>query len=87
MSPNYCGVIEILLTQLTATRLGASGRAEHGVVRVLHQRVCRGVVEARVDQVAALGLRAHAPPALLVDSVGDQSVTTRTLDGIAGGRS
>ena len=32
----------------------------------------------------ALGLRAHASPALLVDSVGDQSVTIRALDGFPG---
>ena len=83
MSPNDCGVIEILLTKLTATLLCASWGAAHGGVRVLHQRVCGGAVEARADHVAALGLGAHAPPALLLDSVGDQSVTIRALDGVA----
>ena len=82
-SPNACNVFRLLLTRLAATVLGASGEFTHGGVSVFHQRVFRWAIEARADQVAALGLRAHAIPALLVDSVGDQSVTIRALDGVA----
>ena len=83
LSPSDCGVIEILLTHVAAKVFGASDGPAHGGVSVFHQRVLSRTIEARADRVAALGLRAHALPTLIVSSGGDQSGTIRALDGVA----
>ena len=82
-SRRACDVFRVTLTHLAATVCGASGGPAHGGVSIFHGRVFRRAIEAGADQLAALGLRAHAPPTLLIGGGLDQSVTIRALEGVA----
>ena len=85
-SPNACDVFSVPLTHLAATFFGASGGPAHSGVRVFHRQVFRRALEAGADHIAALGLRAQAPPTRPFGGVVDQNVTIRALEGVAVGR-
>ena len=74
------------LTHLAATFFGAPGGVAHSGVRVFHRQVFSRAIEAGAEHIAALGLRANAPPTRPVGGVVDQNVTIRALEGVAVGR-